>query len=117
MAFNVRSGGLANSTVVPDTVKSGDIVRVGELTGIAEIDATQGDDGLYYSTVALEGVASAESADAFAVGDVVGTDDAGPGAVDAGNGGAKPIGIATRAKAAGAGRVWFKLVPNITVEP
>ena len=117
MAFNVRSGGLANSTVVPDTVESGDIVRVGELTGIAEIDATEGDDGLYYSTLAIEGVASAESADAFAVGDIVGTDDAGPGTVGITNGGDKPVGIATRAKASGAGRVWFKLVPNITVEP
>lgn len=116
MAFNVRSGGLANSTEVPEGVKSGDIVRVGELTGIAEIDATKGDDGKFYSTVALEGVASAETTDAFAVGDVVGTDDAGPGTVEAGNGGAKAIGIATRAKAAGAGRVWFKLVPNIAGE-
>lgn len=118
MAFNVRSGGLAVSVPVDETVKSGDVVRVGELTGVAEIDATVGDDGLFYSTVAIEGIGSGESVDAFEVGDVVGTDEVTDGvAADIVNGGAKAVGIATRAKAAGAGRVWFKLVPNVTVEP
>lgn len=98
MAFNVRSGGLATGNVpVDETVKSGDIVVVGELSGIAEIDATQGDDGEFYTTLALEGIANVEDAGPHEVGDVF-------------ESGGKAIGIVT---ASGNGRVWFKLVPNV----
>src|SRR5690625_2876450 len=100
MAFNVRSGGLATGNVPVDgTVKSGDIVVVGELAGIAEIDATEGPDGNYYTTLALEGIANVADDDAgdYDVGDVYES-----------NG--KAVGIVT---ASGNGRVWFKLVPNV----
>ena len=121
MAFNVRSGGKATSVPVPNTVKSGDVVRVGSLTGVAEIDATQSKtDGLYYTTLALEGIAhdSLPTA-AITVGQAIYTATAGPGKVTltgATTAGGKLVGIATTAKAAGAaGQVWFKLVPNATV--
>lgn len=121
MAFNVRSGGKATSVPVPNTVVSGDVVRVGHLTGVAEIDATQSKtDGLYYTTLAIEGIAhdSLPTA-AVTVGQPVYTATAGPGKVvvtTVATAGAKLIGIATTKKAAGAaGQVWFKLVPNATI--
>jgi len=98
MAFNVRSGGLATGNVpVDESVESGDVVVVGELAGIAEIDAKLEDDGNYYTTLALEGIANVPTEDDYAVGDVFEAD-------------GKAIGIVT---AAGRGRVWFKLVPNV----
>lgn len=112
MAFNVRPGGNANSVPVPDTVVSGDLVRVGDLVGIAQIDATEGDDGNTYTTLALEGVAHSPSEDTIAAGDPVYTDDAGPGTVTLVASGAKAVGIATRDSADG--EVWYKLVPNVT---
>jgi predicted RecA/RadA family phage recombinase len=120
MAFNVRSGGKATSVPVPNTVKSGDVVRVGSLTGVAEIDATQKSDGLYYTTLALEGIAhDTLPTAAITVGQAIYTATAGPGKVGltgATTAGSKLVGIATTAKASGAaGQVWFKLVPNATV--
>lgn len=120
MAFNVRSGGKATSVPVPNTVVSGDVVRVGQLTGVAEIDATQSKtDGLYYTTLAIEGIAhDSFPAAAVTVGQPVYTLTAGPGKVvvtTVATAGSKLIGIATTKKAAGAvGQVWFKLVPNAT---
>lgn len=117
MAFNVRSGGRAESVPVPNTVVSGNVVRVGSLVGIAEKDAAVGDDGLYYTTLALEGIAHASISSTVAVGDALYTTTAGPGAVTltkTSAAGARPIGIATRAKASSsAGEVWFKLVPTV----
>lgn len=115
MAFNVRPGGNHISVQVPQTVVSGDLVRRGDLVGIAEIDATLGDDGNYYTTVAVEGVAVVPTEDDFAAGDPVYTADAGPGLVEAiaDGDGAKPVGIATHDSADG--KVWLKLVPNVTV--
>lgn len=120
MAFNVRSGGKATAVPVPNTVKSGDVVRVGHLTGVAEIDATLKSDGLYYTTLAIEGIAhDSLPAAAVTVGQPVYTATAGPGKVavtTVATAGAKLIGIATTAKASGAaGQVWFKLVPNATI--
>lgn len=58
MAFNVRSEGRNYEVVVAETVKSGDVVKVGSLAGVAETDARLGeDDGQWYATVAFEGVA------------------------------------------------------------
>lgn len=122
MAFNVRSGGKATSVPVPNTVKSGDVVRVGHLTGVAEIDATESKQtpGTFFTTLALEGIAhdSLPTA-AVTIGQPVYTATAGPGKVvvtTVATAGAKLIGIATTAKAAGAaGQVWFKLVPNATI--
>lgn len=121
MAFNVRSGGKANSVPVANTIKSGDLVRVGNLVGIAEIDAQQGRDGNYYTTLALEGIAHSPITGAVTVGAALYTTDAGPGLVglttNGSAAGTKLVGIATRAKASGAGEVWYKLVPNVTITP
>lgn len=116
MAFNVRSGGKAESVPVPETVVSGDVVRVGEIVGIAEIDATEGADGNHYTTLALEGIAHAPLDGALDVGAAVYVDGSGDltgtGAV-----GGKAVGYATREKLAGDSDVWFKLVPSVTAAP
>ena len=57
MAFNIRSGGDHQEVPVPATVKGGDVVVLGDITGVAELGATLRDDGQYWTTVALEGVA------------------------------------------------------------
>jgi predicted RecA/RadA family phage recombinase len=118
MAFNVRPGGNHIPVPVPETINSGDLVRVDAFVGIAEIDATEGDDGLFYTTLAVEGVANSPITGAVTVGDPLYTATAGPGlatlttATTAGN---KFVGIATTAKGSGAGTVWYKLVPSATV--
>lgn len=122
MAFNVRSGGLATSVRVQETVKSGDLVRAGELVGIAEIDATLGEDGNYYSTLALEGIAHSPIATAtVSQGAPLYTSTA-SGAGNIGvtatlaAAGDKIVGVATLNKLAGETDVWYKLIPNVTVE-
>lgn len=123
MAFNVRPGGLAESVPVVEAVNSGDVVRVASFVGIAQIDAELGRDGVWYTTLALEGIAHGPLTGAVTVGQPIYTATASaagsPGvvatlttAVTAGN---KLVGIATRAKGSGAGQVFFKLVPNATV--
>lgn len=57
MAFNIRSGGDHQEVPVPATVKGGDVVVLGDITGVAELGATLRDDGQHWTTVALEGVA------------------------------------------------------------
>lgn len=57
MAFNVRSGGDHAEVPVDSSVKSGDVVVIGDITALAELDATLREDGQYWTTVALEGVA------------------------------------------------------------
>lgn len=123
MAFNVRSGGKATSVPVPQAVKSGDVVRVGHLTGVAEIDATESKQtpGTYFTTLALEGIAHdvVAGGGAVAIGAPIYTATAGPGKATlttVSTAGAKLVGIATTAKAGTAnGQVWFKLVPNATI--
>lgn len=121
MAFNVRPGGNAESVPVAEAVVSGDVVRAGHLVGIAQIDATEGDDGLFYTTLAIEGIAHATITGAVTVGQPIYTATAstGTGAVatlsTATTAGSKLVGLATRAKGTGSGQVWFKLVPNATV--
>lgn len=118
MAFNVRSGGKASSVPVADTIKSGDLVRVGLLVGIAEIDATLSpEDGLYYTTLALEGIAHAPITGNVTIGGGLYTATA-SGKVtlkSTAATGDKFVGIATRAKGAGETDVWFKIVQNGTV--
>lgn len=114
MAFNVRPGGAAESVEVPESVKSGNIVRRGHLTGIAQIDATEGEDGNFYTTVALEGIGNVINATGgdIAQGDAVYTSGDGPGTVDADSDATgKLLGIATRDSADGE-YVWVKLIPN-----
>src|SRR5690606_31161973 len=79
------------------------------------IDATLGDDGNYYTTLAVEGVAVVPTEYDFIAADAVYTADAGPGLVEAVADGEdeKPVGIATHDSADG--KVWLKLDPNVTV--
>jgi predicted RecA/RadA family phage recombinase len=60
----------ADSLVFPvaSTVKSGDLVQVGELVGVAEHDAREGEDGETYATLRLKGAFKFETEDAFDVG-------------------------------------------------
>lgn len=88
MAFNVRSGGDHAEMPVAQTVKSGDAVVIGDIAGIAELDATEREDGLYWTTVALEGVAYVAMAEAPDLGAAVyvGPDGTvGPVGLDAGD--------------------------------
>lgn len=121
MAFNVRPGGNAESVEVVEAVVSGNLVRAAHLIGIAQIDAEEGRDGLFYSTLALEGIAHHDITGTVNVGEILYTTTAhtegDPGVVatltSTSASGAIPVGIATRAKTtAGAGEVWFKLIPN-----
>ncbi len=114
MAFNVRPGGNAESVPVPDTIVSGDLVRVGSLVGIAQIDATEGEDGNFYTTLALEGIAHSPITGAVTVGQPLYTATAGPGVATLTTTATsnKAVGIATRAKGSGAGQVWYKLTPS-----
>lgn len=126
MAFNVRPGGNAEAVPVVQAVVSGNVVRVGSMIGIAQYDARQspteeGGDGNYYTTLALEGIAHAPVTGAVTVGQALYTTTAhtagNAGVVAAltttSAAGARPVGIATRAKGSGTGEVWFKLVPSV----
>lgn len=122
MAFNIRPGGKAESVPVVEAVVSGDVVRKGNLVGIAEINAEEGRDGVFYTTLALDGVANAPMTGAINVGDPVYTSTAAPAGGSPGvvatltpTEGAdskKVVGIATRSKGSGAGTVWFKLIQS-----
>lgn len=122
MAFNVRPGGNAESVPVVEAVNSGDVVRIGNFVGVAQMDAEEGPDGAFYTTLALEGIANAQVAGALQVGAAIYTSTAAPtgsnpGVVATltateGTTGQKVVGIATRAKAAGTGMAWFKLVQS-----
>jgi len=57
MAVNFdRDRGDTKEVKVQNTVVSGNIVRVGDLVGVAETSAALGADGSYYSTVGFPGV-------------------------------------------------------------
>lgn len=71
MAFNVRSGGDHVEIPVDETVKAGDVVIIGDFTGVAELDATPRPDGQHWTTVALEGVAYLALEDAPGLGDAI----------------------------------------------
>jgi len=59
MALNFDiSRGVTKSVNMTSTVVAGDPVLVGLLVGVALTNAALADDGLYYSTVAFEGVLS-----------------------------------------------------------
>lgn len=114
MASNVRPGGNAESVEVDESVKSGDLVRVGNLAGIAQIDATAGEDGKFYTTLAIEGVARVATTASFSAGDLVGAAGAEGEAQEAVAAGDADlvVGIATR-DTGNSGSVWFKIVPNV----
>lgn len=57
MALNFdRDRGDTKEVKVQNSIVSGNIVRVGDLLGVAETKATLGEDGSYYSTVGFPGV-------------------------------------------------------------
>jgi predicted RecA/RadA family phage recombinase len=56
---------------VAGTVKSGDLVQVGEIIGVAQNDAVTGEDGETYATLKLNGVFELETDVEFAIGDNV----------------------------------------------
>ena len=62
----------ANELVFPvhTSVDSGDVVKVGELVGVAQEDAVTGEDGNTYSTLKLDGAfkIAVKSGDTFDVG-------------------------------------------------
>src|SRR5690606_39885303 len=115
MAFHYLPGGNAESYPVASGVETGDVVRIGNLLGVAQIDAEMGRDGVRYATIALEGIANAEVTGALTVGQAVYTSTAAPtgsnpavvatltATATAGN---KVVGIATRAKGTGTGVGW-----------
>lgn len=113
MAFNVRPSTPTEVVPVAEIVNSGDFVVVGAFAGIAETDAYQGENGLWYTTLNVNGIAHAPSTAAFAVGAVVYATAAGTITGTAGTN--KPVGIARRVKTSGAGEVWFRIIENTAV--
>jgi predicted RecA/RadA family phage recombinase len=61
---------VADSLVFPvaDTVVSGDLVQVGQIVGVAEHDAKDGEDGNGYATLKLTGAFKFDTADTVSVG-------------------------------------------------
>ncbi len=61
---------VADSLVYPvaSTVEAGNLVQVGQVVGIAEHDAKQGEDGSYYATLKLSGVFELTTSVAVTVG-------------------------------------------------
>lgn len=55
---------------VANTVKSGDLVVVGRVVGVAQQDAVTGEDGNTYATLKLDGVFKFETEDEFTVGEI-----------------------------------------------
>lgn len=100
---------VANSLVFPvaDTVKSGDLVQVGQVVGVAEHDAKEGEDGNTYATLKLTGAFKFETADTASVGAKVYLTSA--GAVTTTSTGNKLIGHAIKA---GTGYVVVRLLQN-----
>lgn len=128
MAFNIRPGGKSESVPVVSTVNSGDVVRIGNFVGIAEIDAEEGRDEVFYTTLALEGIANVPVTGTLEVGQPVYTTTAAPttsnpGVVATlvsapGTDSRKLVGLATRRKtASGAGTTWIKLVQGTATGP
>lgn len=87
MAFNTRSGGDHVEVPVDASVKGGDVVILGDITGVAELDATERPDGQHWTTVALEGVAYLALEEAPALGEAIyahETEGVGPVGVESG---------------------------------
>jgi predicted RecA/RadA family phage recombinase len=102
----------ANELVLPvaSTVKSGDLVQVGQIVGVAQNDAVTGEDGNTYATLKLNGVFRLTTSVAVTVGAAVYLTSA--GAVNVTASGNKFIGHAVTAKAGtSAGDVHVRLVP------
>lgn len=101
-----------NELVLPvaSTVKSGDLVQVGQIIGVAQNNAVTGEDGNTYSTLKMNGVFKLTTSVAVTVGAAVYVTSA--GVVNVTASGNKFIGHAVTAKAGtSAGEVYVRLVP------
>ncbi len=94
---------------VASTVKSGDLVQVGQVVGVAQQDAVLGEDGSYYATLKLDGVFKLTTSVAVTVGAAVYVTSA--GVINVTASGNKFIGHAIKAKTTTtAGDVYVRLV-------
>jgi len=101
-----------NELVLPvaSTVNSGDLVQVGQIIGVAQNDAVQGEDGNWYATLKMNGVFKLTTSVAVTVGQAVYVTSGGVINVTATSN--KFIGHAIQAKAGtSAGSVYVRLVP------
>jgi predicted RecA/RadA family phage recombinase len=99
-----------NELVLPvaSTVKSGDLVQVGALVGLAQKDASAGEDGNYYTTLKLNGVVKLSTLVAVTVGAAVYVTSA--GVINVTASGNKFVGHAVAAKVGtSAGDVYVRL--------
>lgn len=104
----------ANSLVFPvaSTVKSGNLVQVGQVVGVAENDAVQGEDGNWYATLKLNGVFELSTLVAVTVGAPMYVTSA--GVVTTVSTSNKAIGHAIKAKTTTtAGPVYVRLHPSV----
>lgn len=96
---------------VASTVKSGDLVQVGQIVGVAERDAKIGEDGNYYTTLKLNGVFKLTTSVAVTVGQAVYVTSG--GVINVTSTSNKFIGHAIKAKTTStAGDVYVRLVPS-----
>jgi len=104
----------ANSLVFPvaSTVKSGNLVQVGQIVGVAENDAVTGEDGNTYATLKLNGVFELSTLVAVTVGAAMYVTSAGVVTTVATSN--KAIGHAIKAKTTTvAGPVYVRLHPSV----
>jgi predicted RecA/RadA family phage recombinase len=104
----------ADSLVFPvaSTVKSGDLVQVGQVVGVAERDAKVGEDGNYYTTLKLTGVFELSTLVAVTVGAAMYVTSG--GVVTTVSTSNKAIGHAIKAKTTTvAGPVYVRLHPSV----
>jgi len=101
-----------NELVLPvaSTVKSGNLVQVGQIIGVAQNDAVTGEDGNTYATLKLNGVFRLTTSVAVTVGASMYVTSA--GVINVTASGNKFIGHAVTAKAGtSAGDIYVRLVP------
>jgi len=101
----------ADELVLPvaSTVKSGDMVQVGQLVGLAQKDAWAGENGSYYTTLKFNGVVKLSTLVAVTVGAAVYMTSA--GVINVTASGNKFIGHAVTAKTTTtAGEIYVRLV-------
>jgi predicted RecA/RadA family phage recombinase len=99
-----------NELVLPvaSTVNSGDLVQVGALVGLAQLDAYAGENGSYYTTLKLNGVVKLSTLVAVTVGAAVYVTSA--GVINVTASGNKFIGHAVTAKSTTtAGDIYVRL--------
>jgi predicted RecA/RadA family phage recombinase len=114
MALNeVYKGGESLSYVVNSAVDSGDFVVLGGIVGVAETDATLGDDAAYHSTLRHIGVFRGTTSDAVTVGAAIylasGATYGTALTTDSDTGSNELVGYAIKAKGAVAGDVFVRI--------